>query len=74
MFGCLHVSDSDLRRPMCDSDFFDLGPKKSDDVNIDECRQNIGKVETKVAIANRPSDVVSRIHVYVDLVYLAIYM
>ena len=30
MFGCLHVSDSDLRRPMCDSDFFDLGPKKSD--------------------------------------------
>ena len=36
-------------------------------MNLDECRQNIGKVETKFAIANQPSDVVSRIHVYVDL-------
>ena len=36
-------------------------------MNLDECRQNIWKVETKFAIANRPSDVVSRIHVYVDL-------
>ena len=36
-------------------------------MNLDECRQNIGKVETKFAIANRPSDVVSRIHVYVHL-------
>ena len=31
MFGCLHGSDSDLRRPMCDGDFFAQGPKKSDD-------------------------------------------
>ena len=36
-------------------------------MNLDECRHNIGKVETKFTIANRPSDVVSRIHVYVDL-------
>ena len=36
-------------------------------MTLDECRQNNGKVETKFAIANRPSDVVSRIHVYVDL-------
>ena len=36
-------------------------------MNLDECCQNNGKVETKFAIANRPSDVVSRIHVYVDL-------
>ena len=40
-------------------------------MNLDECRQNNGKVETKFAIANRPSDVVSRIHVYVDLETLA---
>ena len=31
MLGCLHVSDSDLRHPICDSDFFGLGAKKSDD-------------------------------------------
>ena len=36
-------------------------------MNLDECPQKIGKVEKKFAIANRPSDVVSRIHVYVDL-------
>ena len=52
-----------IRRPMCDSDFF--GPRSQ--VTLDECRQNNGKVETKFAVANRPSDVVSRIHVYVDL-------
>ena len=39
-------------------------------MNLDECRQNNGKVETKFAIANRPSDVVSRIHVYVDLDFI----
>ena len=36
-------------------------------MNLDECRPNNGKVETKFAIANRLSDVVSHIHVYVEL-------
>ena len=42
-------------------------------MTLDECRQNNGKVETKFAVANRPSDVVSRIHVYVHLVYVHMY-
>ena len=70
MFGCLHVSDSDLRHPTPDvrQRFFRSGTEKIRwQVNLDECRQNNGKVETKFAIANWPSDVVSRIHVYVDL-------
>ena len=72
MFGCLHVSDSDLRHPTSDvrQRFFRSGTEKIGwQVTLDECRQNNGKVETKFAVANRPSDVVSRIHVYVDLDY-----
>ena len=70
MFGCLHVSDSDLRHPTSDvrQRFFRSGTQKIGwQVTLDECRQNNGKVGTKFAVANRPSDVVSRIHVYVDL-------
>ena len=70
MFGCLHVSDSDLRHPTSDvrQRFFRSGTEKIGwQVTLDECRQNNGKVETKFAVANRPSDVVSHIHVYVDL-------
>ena len=70
MFGCLHVSDSDLRHPTSDvrQRFFRSGTEKIGwQVTLDECRQNNGKVETKFAVANRPSDVVSRIHVYVHL-------
>ena len=69
MFGCLHVSDSDLRHPTSDvrQRFFRSGTEKIGwQVTLDECLQNNGKVETKFAVANRPSDVVSRIHVYVD--------
>ena len=69
MFGCVHVSDSDLRHPTSDvrQRFFRSGSEKIGwQVTLDECRQNNGKVETKFAVANRPSDVVSRIHVYVD--------
>ena len=69
MFGCLHVSDSDLRHLTSDvrQRFFRSGTEKIGwQVTLDECRQNNGKVETKFAVANRPSDVVSRIHVYVD--------
>ena len=36
-------------------------------MNLDVCLQNIEKVGEKFAIANRLSDVVSRIHVYVHL-------
>ena len=70
MFGCLHVSDSDLRHPTSDvrQRFFRSGTEKIGwQVTLDECRQNNAKVETKFAVANRPSDVVSRIHVYVNL-------
>ena len=35
--------------------------------NLRQCLQNIEKVRKKFAITNRPSGVVSRIHVYVDL-------
>ena len=37
-------------------------------VNLDVCLQNIEKVRKKFAVANRPSGVVSRIHVYIHLV------
>ena len=36
-------------------------------MNLDVSLQNIEKVRKKFAVANRPSDVVSRIHVYVHL-------
>ena len=37
-------------------------------MSLDVCLQNIEKVGKKFVVANRPSDVVSRIHVYVHLV------
>ena len=43
MFGCLHVSDSDLRHPTAIFSLWD--PKNRMTVNLDESRQNIGKVE-----------------------------
>ena len=56
----------DIRRPIYDSDFFRSGTEKiASQVNLDVCLQNIEKVGKKFAVANRPSDVVSRIHVYV---------
>ena len=41
--------------------------KIASQVNLDVCLQNIEKVRKKFAVANWPSDVVSRIHVYVHL-------
>ena len=36
-------------------------------MNLDVCLQNMEKVRKKFAVANRPSGVVSRIHVYIHL-------
>ena len=55
MFGCLHVSDSDLRHPTSDlrQRFFRSGSEKiGRQVNLDECPQKIGKVEK-----NSPSQI-----------------
>ena len=69
------MCDSDLQHPTSDvrQRFFRSGTEKIGwQVTLDECRQNNGKVETKFAVANRPSDVVSRIHVYADLVGISL--
>ena len=51
----------DIRRPMCDGDFFDLGPKKLDNkcilVNVDRILGRLKKIRY------RKSAVVSSIHV-----------
>ena len=39
-------------------------------MNLDVCLQNIEKVGKIFAIANRPLDVISRIHMYIHLVSL----
>ena len=57
MFGCSHVFESDLRHQTSDLR----------QVNSDVCLQNIEKVRQKLAIANRTSGVVSRMHVYTHL-------
>ena len=70
MFRCSHVSESDLRHQTSDlrQRFFQSGTEKiASQVNLDVCLQNIEKVRKKFAVANRPSDVVSHIHVYVHL-------
>ena len=68
MFACSHVPNSDLQRPICDSDFSALGGKKIRcQENLDLCLQNIEKFGNKFAVANWPSDIVSRTHVYTHL-------
>ena len=71
MFRCSHVSESDLRDQTSDlrQRFVRSGTEEiGSQVNLDICLQNIEKVRKKFAVANRPSGVVSHIHVYVDLV------
>ena len=68
MFGCLHVSDSDLQHPTphLGWQFFHSGREKiGRQMNLNVCLQNIEKIGKKFIVANRSSDVVSRIHVYV---------
>ena len=69
MFGCSHVSESDLQHQTSDlrQQFFPSGREKIRwQVNLDVCLQIPRRPGKKYTITNRPSDVVSHIHVYIS--------
>ena len=75
IFGCLHVSEPicDIRCPICDSYFFDLGPQKSDDkwIYIYKILRRLAKIRSRKSAVgcHKPHTCVRtlRLHLFISI-------